>query len=179
MRVSIIVAIAENGVIGRGGGLPWRLSEDLKRFKELTMGKPIVMGRKTFQSIGKPLPGRPNIVITRDKSFHPEGVHVAHGFEEALETAAELGTGGNEDEIMIIGGAEIYRLALAVAERMYLTKVHDTPKGDAYFPDYDRARWREVSRDSRSGRPAYDFVVLERVRGAINENQEMHGEAAP
>jgi len=162
MRISIIAAVAENGVIGRDGGLPWRLPEDMKRFKALTMGKPVIMGRKTFESIGVPLPGRPNIVITRSRDFSAKGVHVVHGFKDALDKASSLV--GDGDEIMVIGGAEIYRSALAFASRLYLTEVHEAVEGDARFPDFERRRWREASRDRH---PGYDFVVLERINDDV------------
>lgn len=162
MRVSIIAAVAENGVIGRDGGLPWRLPEDMKRFKALTMGKPIIMGRKTFESIGKALPGRPNIVITRARTFAAEGIHAAHGFKEALNTASALA--GEEGEIMVIGGAEIYKQALAFASRLYLTEVHQAAEGDVRFPEFERRRWRETSREKHSG---YDFVILDGINDDV------------
>ena len=118
MRISIIVAIAENGLIGRDGDLPWRLSEDLKRFKETTMGKPIIMGRKTWKSIGRPLPGRPNVVISRDPNYAADGIDVVQSVEQAFARARELGS----DEIMVIGGAEIYRLALPMTNSLIATQ---------------------------------------------------------
>jgi len=114
---TIVVAVSRNGIIGSDGGMPWRLSTDLKRFKALTLGKPVIMGRKTFQTIGKPLPGRPNVVITRDKGFSVEGVRTAHSLDEAIEIAATLGEQDGTPEICIIGGGEIYRQSLAVADR--------------------------------------------------------------
>ena len=166
MQISIIVAMAENRVIGRAGGLPWRIPGDLRRFKEVTMGKPIVMGRRTYQSIGRPLPDRPNIVITRDETFQAEGLHVVHGFDQALEKAAQL---VNDGEVIIIGGAEIYRMALESASRLYLTEVHENAEGDTHFPNFDRSRWQEISRDDHPNAdgdaPGHSFIVLERIDG--------------
>jgi dihydrofolate reductase len=171
MRVSLIVAMAENGVIGRDGDLPWRISEDLKRFKEITMGKPIVMGRKTWESIGRPLPGRPHIVISRDPAYEvvgAEGVDVVASLEAALARAGELIKSGavEIDEVMIIGGAEIYRLALGRADRIYLTEVHRDIEGDTVFPDFDRAEWRETAREGPftvgHGILQYSFVTYDR-----------------
>jgi len=163
MRTSIIVAMAKNGVIGRDGDLPWRLSEDLKRFKETTMGKPIIMGRKTWESIGRPLPGRPHIVISRDPHYAADGVDVVQSVEEALACAREFGT----DEIMVIGGAEIYRLALSGTDRMYVTEVHSEIEGDTQFPEFDRSEWRESVREgpfsTEKSDLTFSFVQFDRV----------------
>jgi len=156
MSLSLIAAVASNGVIGKGGDLPWRLSDDLKRFKKLTMGHPIVMGRKTFDSIGRALPGRKNIVITRDTSWSFEGVEVAHSLDEALSLAGE-------GEVFVIGGGEIYRQALPMASRMYLTLLAREVEGDAVFPEYDAAEWKEVEREQMSEPEAYAFVTLNRA----------------
>ena len=170
MDVAIYVAIAENGVIGREGGLPWRLSTDLKRFKEGTMGKPIVMGRKTWESFPRrPLPGRQNIVITRDKAYRAEGADVAHSLEDALALArirARCTVGA--DEICVIGGGEIYAQALPLADRLHVTHVLAAIEGDAHFPPIDSAKWRIVSeenvpageKDSHAAR----YTVYERRR---------------
>ncbi len=162
MRVSLIAAVADNGVIGRAGKMPWRLPGDLKHFKAATLAKPVVMGRRTFQSLGKPLPGRANIVITRDESFSAPGALVVHSITGALRAAEEEGAA----ECMIIGGGEIYALALPLAGRFYLTEVHASPEGDTCFPEFDRAAWREVARDDKSaagaGSPAHSFVVLDK-----------------
>jgi dihydrofolate reductase len=140
--------------------MPWHISEDLKRFKTLTMGHPVVMGRKTFQSIGKPLPGRDNIVITRSHAFAAPGCRVVHSLAGAL-TAAQ-----GAAEVFVIGGAEIYALALPLAGRLQLTEVDAAIDGDAYFPNYDRSAWREASREPGStagpDRLRYDFVTYER-----------------
>lgn len=166
MRISLIVAAARNGAIGRGGALPWHLPADLKRFKQLTLGKPILMGRKTFDSIGRPLPGRANIVITRDRSYAPAGVTVVHGFDDALGKAREAAKQLGADEIVVIGGADIFRLALPVADRLHLTEVHADVRGDTFFPAFDRAEWAETLREDRKSDGAdgmaYSFVVLER-----------------
>jgi len=165
MTISLIVAQGDNRVIGRQGGMPWHLSGDFKFFKATTMGKPVIMGRKTHQSIGRPLPGRTNIVVTRDPAFAAEGVELARDLTAALELAAATGS----PEIMVIGGAEIYRQALADADRIYLTEVHLSPDGDAHFPALAADEWREVSRESRSEKGPdgtivdYDIVVLERA----------------
>ncbi|HVY23387.1 MAG TPA: type 3 dihydrofolate reductase [Steroidobacteraceae bacterium] len=159
--ISLIVAVADNGVVGVGNGLPWRLPNDLQRFKSITMGKPIVMGRKTFASIGKPLPGRRNVVITRDTNLKIAGCTMAHSLDAALQLA------GDAEEIMIIGGAEIYRQALPHAQRVYLTEVHAAMDGDARFPQLSGAEWREVLREDHAADDrhahAYSFVILERA----------------
>lgn len=141
MRVTIVVAVAKNSVIGRDGGLAWKISDDLKRFRALTVGKPVIMGRKTFQSIGKPLKGRVSIVVSRTKTSQ-EGVVVARTFEEALTRAAEAARQSGADEICVIGGADIYRQALAIADRIHLTEVDAVVDGDAHFPAIDPADWK-------------------------------------
>lgn len=145
MNISIIVAVAENGIIGRNGQMPWRLSSDLKSFRRITIGKPVIMGRKTFQSIGKPLDGRANIVITRDTTFAPDGVTTANSIEVAIATARTLAQASGAAEIMIIGGAEIYRAALPYTNRIYLTRVHAQPQGDTSFIAPSGGGWNEVS----------------------------------
>lgn len=168
MRVSLIVAMARNRVIGRAGGLPWRISTDLKNFKRLTVGKPVIMGRKTFESIGAPLVDRPNIVITRNRSYPDDGIFVVENLEAALRTARAFSRITGEPEVMIAGGAEIYGQALPLAERIYLTEVDAEVDGDAFFPELDRTGWLEVSRRTldasgpRDDHPC-DFVVLERL----------------
>lgn len=166
MQLAVIVAAAENGVIGRNNTLPWHLPEDLRYFKRVTLGKPVVMGRKTYESIGRPLPGRTNIVISRRVGYAPEGVLVAAGLEEALSLATEVALRDGADELVVIGGAEIYRAAIPRADRLYLTEVHAAVEGDARLPDIDWSEWREVFRERRaaSGANPYDFsfVVFER-----------------
>ncbi|WP_183430788.1 dihydrofolate reductase [Mesorhizobium sp. RMAD-H1] len=143
--ISIVVAISENGVIGRDNGLPWRLSSDMKRFRAITMGKPIVMGRKTWASIGRPLPGRANIIVTRDADFTAEGADVAHSVEEALAIASRRAEDAGVDEICVIGGGDVYRQILPLAHRLHLTEVMGRIEGDTHFPPMDPADWREVS----------------------------------
>lgn len=149
MKITLVVAIAENGVIGRDGGLPWRLSTDMKRFKERTMGKPIVMGRKTWESFPKrPLPGRRNIVITRDAGYEAEGADVAGSLEDALALAGDDGG----DDVCIIGGSGIYMQALPLADRLDVTHVHAAVDGDTYFPPIDPDEWAVISsRDIPAG----------------------------
>jgi dihydrofolate reductase len=161
--ISLVVAMARNRVIGRDNGLPWRLSADLKRFKATTLGKPILMGRKTFESIGKPLPGRRNIVLTRDRAWHAEGVDAVRSVEQAIELAHGAA------ELAVIGGAEIYRLMLPIAGRIHLTRVEADVTGDTLFPELDWAQWREVEAgahpaDERNQYPV-SFMILDRKAG--------------
>ncbi|MBM3513987.1 MAG: dihydrofolate reductase [Alphaproteobacteria bacterium] len=160
--VSLILARAENGVIGANGKLPWHISADLKQFKALTVGKPVIMGRKTYESIGKPLPRRTNIVVTRNAAWHADGVMVATDLPTALALGYEDAHRTGVDEVMVIGGAEIYTAALSQAKRIYLTEVHRAYDGDARFP-FDFAGWREISRVPLSeGEIEFSFVVLGR-----------------
>lgn len=139
MTVSLVAAVAGNGVIGAANDMPWRLPSDLKRFKAITMGKPVVMGRKTWESIGRPLPGRTNIVVSRDKDFRPAGAHAAASLEEALELARSKA--GGDGEICVIGGGQIYEQAMALADRLYITHVLAEPDGDIRFPPIDPRQW--------------------------------------
>ena len=163
MKLSMIVATAQNRVIGRDNALPWYLPNDLKYFKQTTLGKPVIMGRKTYESIGKPLPGRTNIVITRQTDYLPEGVKVVHSVAEARDLAESVCLIDGQEEAMIMGGAEIYTLALPDADRLYLTEVHADVDGDAYFPEYDKTEWQEISREDFSAEGPnpynYSFVV--------------------
>jgi dihydrofolate reductase len=138
--ISLIVARADNGVIGRDNALPWRLPRDLKRFKTLTMGKPMLMGRRTFESIGRALPGRISLILTRDPAWRAPGVIVVHSLEEAFDQA------GSAQELVVIGGAEIFDLVMALARRVYLTDVHADIPGDTQFPDLQPDEWRELER---------------------------------
>lgn len=158
LRINIVVALASNGVIGRDGGLPWHLSGDLRRFREITWGHPIVMGRRTHESIGRVLPGRPNIVVSRNPDCAAAGCIVVPTFAAALAAA------GAVPEIMIVGGAALYAAALPDCTRLFLTEVHAAVAGDVRFPDFDRSAWRETSREVHRGEGEYDysFVVLER-----------------
>ncbi|MDE0880052.1 MAG: dihydrofolate reductase [Sphingomonas bacterium] len=153
--ITLILARADNGIIGRDGDLPWRLPADLKRFKTLTMGRAMIMGRKTFDSFPAPLPGRRHIVLTRDESWQAGGAEVAHSLDAAVRLAG--------DDAMVIGGAEIYALFLDRADRIELTEVHAAPDGDTAVPNF--VGWREVAREDHDGvddRPAYSFVTLDR-----------------
>lgn len=140
MIVSLIVAMDERGGIGKGNRLPWRLSADLRRFRELTMGHHIVMGRKTFESIGRALPGRQTVIITRDRALEVEGCLIAHSLDEAIKLAEQRG----ETEVFISGGATIYAQSIERADRIYLTEVHAIVDADTFFPDWDRSLWREA-----------------------------------
>lgn len=160
MNLSVIVAMDRNGVIGKDNDLPWHLSSDLKHFKAITMGKPIVMGRKTHESIGRPLPGRENIVVTRNINYKTEGCTVVN----SLEVLSDYCHGHNE--IMIMGGAELYKQAINKATRLYLTEVQAEVEGDTFFPEFNHEEWQEVERqdfkaDERNDYD-YSFVVLER-----------------
>ena len=162
-RLELVVARARNGVIGRGNQLPWHLPDDLKYFKRLTTGLPILMGRRTWDSIGRPLPGRQNIVLTQQRNFAPAGAHVAHTLDAAIEAA------GAVEALRVIGGAEVFRLCLARAAVIYLTEVDADVEGDAYFPAIDPNEWQERARephpaDERNAFP-YAFVTLERRAG--------------
>lgn len=157
--ITFHLARADNGVIGVDGRLPWRLPADLKRFKAQTIGKPMVMGRKTFESFPNPLPGRRHIVLTRDRNWHAAGAEVAHGVDEALALAAS-------EHVAVIGGAEIFALLLGQADRIELTEVHAAPDGDATVPPFG-PQWLEIAREDHAAdgdRPAYSFVTLERTR---------------
>ena len=168
MRISLIVAVSENGVIGRDGGLPWRLSSDLKTFRRLTMDKPIIMGRKTFQSIGKPLDGRDNIVVTRDPSFEVAGISTCETVSDALTLGRILATTRGAEEIMVIGGAAIYDAAFPVADRIYLTRVHAVVDGDRHFAPLDAAQWQKVSEEALPNGPRDDhastLIVYDRLK---------------
>lgn len=163
----IVVAVAENGVIGREQLLPWRIPGDLKHFKAVTMGKPLVMGRKTYESIGKPLPGRTNLVLTRDQDWRAEGVIVAHSLEEILRFANEDANKTGANEIAIIGGSSLFEELLPSVSKIELTEVHASPEGDVYFPQYDRTSFRETRREGpmqgEKDEYAYSVVTLERI----------------
>lgn len=161
MIISIIVAMDRNGVIGKDGTLPWHLSSDLQHFKKITMGKPIVMGRKTHESIGRPLPGRENVVVTSDREYQAPGCTVLNSIECVFAKFSQI------DEIMIMGGADLYKQLLDRANRIYLTEVHAELAGDTYFPEFDRESWEEIERyDFRADEKNeydYSFVILERA----------------
>ena len=158
------VARGRNGVIGRDGALPWRLRSDLALFKQTTLGKPVIMGRKTWDSLPrKPLPGRLNLVLSRDGSFEPQGALVCERFEEALEIAREQAREDGADEVCVIGGRALFDLALPRARRLYLTEVEAEPEGDVRFPDVDETAWREVRREAYPAGEGDDFPFTFRV----------------
>lgn len=161
MRISLIVAMGENQVIGADNRMPWHLPADLKRFRQITMGKPMLMGRKTYESIGRPLPGRKNIILTSNPDYEAPGCVVVHSLEQAFQAA-------DAEELMVIGGSALYRECLPIAERLYLTQIHREFAGDTFFPEFDRAAWREVAREESEADPdsglSYSFLVLERDR---------------
>ena len=163
LPVSIVVAVADNGVIGRGNALPWDLPDDLQHFKRTTMGRPIIMGRKTYESIGRPLPGRLNIILTRDGAWQTPGVSVATSIEQAIDLAEGQALIDGADSVMVIGGAEVYRQALPFTSRVFLTRVHGNVDGDAFFDLDQIVSWRELSRIevSAGGRNSHDFSVVE------------------
>ena len=164
MKISLIVAVSRNGAIGLNNQLPWYLPEDLKYFKSVTMGKPLIMGRKTFDSIGRPLPGRANIVLTRDPQWTSDGVEVVQSVEQALVAGEIACEAADVDEIMVIGGEQIYRMTIDLADRIYLTQVDTDVEGDAFFPDIDLNNWSQTSvklPESIDKHP-YQFLVLDR-----------------
>lgn len=164
--VSLVVAMADNGVIGKDGRLPWRIPDDMRRFKALTLGKPCVMGRKTWESLPKkPLPGRLNIVVTRERDYRAEGATVVHSLDEALTCA------NGADEICVIGGVEIYRAALSRADLIHLTQVHGDIDGDTHMPQFDRTPWRETAREDHATPEGLRFSYVTLEKG-------LHGDAA-
>ncbi len=162
MLISIIAALDEGGLIGVGDRLPWRLRGDLRRFRRITMGKPLIMGRRTFESIGRPLDGRTNIVLSRRTGYEAKGVLIATSFEEAIAIARDGGAAASE--LMVIGGAEVYTRALPEAGRLYLTRVHGRFEGDVYFPPFDESQWREEMREAGDDTDGvrYSFVTYAR-----------------
>lgn len=159
-RIALVVAVARNGVIGRDGALPWRLPDDLRRFKALTLGKPVLMGRRTWESIGRALPGRRNLVLTRDPAFRAEGATAVASLDAALTAAA------GDEELMVIGGAQVYALAVPLASRVHLTAVDAEVVGDTRIPPFDPREWIEVAREHHAADErhacAVDFITLER-----------------
>ena len=151
-RVNIIVAVSDNGVIGRGGGLPWRLPDDLRRFKALTIGHPVIMGRRTWESLGRPLPGRRNIVVTRNRAYAAQGVEIAGSLQKALAQVADAA------EVFVIGGASLYADALPLAHRLYLTRVHAEVEGDVRFPAWSPDDWQEVEADAHPADAQHPFA---------------------
>ncbi|WP_375655093.1 MULTISPECIES: dihydrofolate reductase [unclassified Bartonella] len=166
ISICLIAAVAENGVIGREGAMPWHLSTDLQRFKALTLRKPIIMGRKTWDSIGRPLPGRTNIVITRDCTFCAEGAVVAHSLSQACSLATNVASQNDVEEIFIIGGGEIFQQGLHMADKIFLTEVLASIEGDSFFPVFDKEKWtivqtQDIPKGDKDSHPTR-FVVYER-----------------
>jgi len=167
IAIVLLAAVADNGVIGRGNALPFRQSSDLKRFKSITMGKPVLMGRKTYDSIGKPLSGRTNIVVSRDPDFAPGGVVVARGIDAALNAARDDAQKRDVGEIVVIGGTDIFLQTMPLADRMEITHVHASPEGDTYFPPIDAAQWQANARTDHPAGPrdeaAFSYVTYTRA----------------
>ena len=163
LPVAIVVAVADNGVIGRGNALPWDLPDDLQYFKRTTMGRPIIMGRRTFESIGRPLPGRLNIILTRDGAWQAPGGSVATSIEQAIDIAEDQALIDGADLVMVIGGADVYRQALPFSSRAFLTRVHGNVHGDVFFDLNQISSWRELSRleVSAGERNSHDFSIIE------------------
>jgi dihydrofolate reductase len=164
--IALVVAMGENRAIGRGGNLPWHLHSDMRYFRKITMGKPVIMGRLTFMSLPRVLDGRLNIVLTRNAAFAAPGAVMAYNLEEALDVARKAAAKTGVDEIMVMGGEDVFRAVLPLASRIYLTEVRASPQADTWFPEFDRGEWREVSREAHEKGPkddhAFSFVVLER-----------------
>jgi dihydrofolate reductase len=162
----LVAAVAENGVIGRDGSLPWWLPGDLKHFRKVTIGKPVLMGRRTFTSIGRPLPGRSNVVLSGDPGFRADGVLTAQSLDAAMALAEDEAKRLGAGEIAVIGGRTLYAATLPLARRIYLTEVHAKPDGNVHFPPFDKSEWREVSREGPLRGPhdahSYSFVVVDR-----------------
>ena len=168
--IALVVAMGENRAIGRGGDLPWHLHSDMRYFRKVTMGKPIIMGRLTFKSLGRALDGRLNIVLTRDRDFTALGAVMAYSLEEGLDVARRAAAAAGVAEIIVMGGEDIFREVLPQARRIYLTEVHASPHADTWFPDLDMREWREVSREAHEAGPrddhAFSFVVLDRIHSS-------------
>jgi dihydrofolate reductase len=159
--VALIWAMTKNRTIGRANALPWNLPDEMRHFVRVTRGKPVIMGRKQFESMGKPLPGRANIVLTRDSTWYADGVQIVRSFDEALVLARRVANRTKADEILVIGGGEIYALALPVADRLYMTVIDAELDGDVFFPPFDESEWREVGREDHAAddRHAYGYSI--------------------
>jgi dihydrofolate reductase len=166
-RIALVVAMGENGAIGKDGDVPWRLSTDFRHFRKVTLGKPVIMGRRTFESLGRVLDHRVNIVLSRDPAYVAPGAVMANSLKAGIEEAHRAAEAAGVDEVMVIGGEEIFREILPAARRIYLTEVHASPEADTWFPQWDRSQWREVSREKHAPGPkdehAFSFVLLERA----------------
>ena len=167
MRTSLIVAAAENGTIGQNGRIPWHVSADLRYFKQVTMGAPVIMGRKTYESIGFALPGRTNIVVTRNKKFQAPDVDVVLNLEDAFSKARAILEKEGGEELFVIGGAEIYAQAMQMADRIYVTRVHAEFPGDVFFPPLEEDSWKQVASEKQlpesAKNPSFSFMIFERV----------------
>jgi len=161
ITVALIVAVAENQVIGNKNTLPWNIRSELRHFRTTTLGKPIIMGRKTFESIGKPLPERSNIIVTSDKNYSAAGITVAHSLEEAIELGKKIAADEGADEVIIAGGANIYAQAISMVDRLYITRVHISPEGDAKFPKFNKDQWHEVKSEfhNAQGGETSDYTI--------------------
>ena len=172
MIISLIAAVARNNVIGSNQSIPWRIPSDFAWFKQTTMGKPMVMGRKQFETFPKPLAGRPHIVVTRQSDYAPEGVSVCQSLEEGLELGREMASSSEVGEVMVIGGGDIYAQAMPLADRLYISHLDLAPAGDVFFPPIDPAIWREIARPTVSPSPsdeaAYTIAIYERAGAAAH-----------
>ena len=176
MTLSLICAMAENRVIGRNNGLPWQLSEDLKNLKRVTMGNCIIMGRKTWESLGRALPGRTNIVISTQTNYQAEGARLVHSLDEAIHLAESISAVNGSEEAFIIGGVGLYQAALPLANRFHLTRVHAEVEGDTYLAKFDESQWQEIAREdfSHSETNPYDYSICLLQRTVSIENQSHH-----
>lgn len=167
ITTAIIAAVAENKIIGDKNTIPWNIRSELRHFRTTTLGKPVIMGRKTFEYLGKPLPDRSNIIVTRNKDFKAEGITIVHSIEEAIETGRKLAEKEEQDEVIIAGGGEIYNQAIDIADRIYLTRVHISPKGDVKFPNFNKQKWHEVKSEfhpAQGGETAdYTIKIYDRI----------------
>lgn len=170
IKIALIAAIADNGVIGRNTALPWHIKSEFQYFRNTTLGHPIVMGRKSFEALGKPLPKRANIIVTRDQAFSAPGTLVAHSLEDGIALGREIALKDGVGQVFIGGGADIYRSTLDIADRLYVTEVHMAPEGDTRFPPFDRSQWIETKREFHNAQPGedadYTITVLERKSAA-------------
>jgi dihydrofolate reductase len=165
--ISAIFAMSENRVIGKDNSMPWHISEDLKHFKRTTLGKPIVMGRKQYESVGRALPGRTNIVISRDKNYKADDALVFSNIDEAVSMARGIAANDGLDEVFIVGGGEIYKQCLPITDRLYMTLIHRKYEGDVLFPELDMEEWKEISSEDFDGDPSYSIKILERKKVII------------
>jgi dihydrofolate reductase len=171
-KIALIAAVARNNVIGASQTIPWRIPSDFAWFKQTTMGKPMIMGRKQFETVPRPLPGRPHIVVTRQRDYAPEGVFVRHSLAEGIDTARELASEAGLDEVMVIGGGDIYAQAMPLADRLYISHVDLTPTGDVHFPPIAPAEWRvtaepDIARSEKDDAP-YIIRIYERLSGSAH-----------